>query len=162
MLKLDFGNILLSGLIVIFFVGQAHLASAQSPDARKIPAQKTASLYQHPVRGFEIAIPPNVEIIEDKGGDRLSVRSRKGFVINIQSGDRKAEYTEEVMFGILEQQYLGAGKPWNRKLDQNTVEIGGIVSRQVVYNGPNTRSRVIITRGVKTDFVFMFFAPQQY
>lgn len=155
------GKAIIIGLIV--GLGLATTNDAQSAEATKQPLteQNTARLYQHPIRNFQIIIPPNVEVLEEKNGDRLSIRSRKGFVINIQSGDHRDDYTIDTMYALLEQRYLGTGKPWSRKGDILNTVTGGIPSKEVIYYGRNTRSRVVIAQGQKTDFVFMFFAPDQ-
>lgn len=115
--------------------------------------------YVHPVRKFSFAVPPDATIAETGQGGGLSIRSRKGYIVNIQTGASSPHVDLSAMLGRLEAQYLGRDRPWNAKLGEGETRAGGLPAREAVYDGQTTRARVVIARGAKTDFVFMFFAP---
>lgn len=115
--------------------------------------------YTDPKRGFMLVAPPGSRF-QHRGEDQpIAIQSRKGFAVNIQAGDANPGITMQHMFAKLEAQYLGEGKPWSAKLSDGEAVIAGLPAGYSVYEAGSTRTRVIIARGQKTDFVFMFFAP---
>jgi len=116
--------------------------------------------YLHPVRKFTLAIPPGAEVAERGKGPQVSIRSPKGFMINIQTGDANPKLTLPQMAAKLEALYLGAGRPWSQKVLARPTTVAGLESLETQYSGAGTRIKVVITRGLKTDFIFMFFAPK--
>lgn len=131
------------------------------PKAPDIPKTKgEIKTYLHPVRKFTLAIPAGAEISEKGKGPQVSIRSRKGFMINIQTGDANPKVALPQMVAKLEAQYLGVGKPWAQKILARPTTVAGLESYETQYTGAGTRIKVVVTRGLKTDFVFMFFAPQ--
>ncbi len=115
--------------------------------------------YQDPNRGFMLVAPPGARFQERGGGEQLSIQSRKGYAVNVQAGDANPALSTDDMFHKLEVQYLGDGKPWARKTGQKEQVIAGLPAGIAVYEAGSTRTKVVIARGEKTDFVFMFFAP---
>ena len=115
--------------------------------------------FTDPKRGFMLVAPPGSRF-QHRGEDQpIAIQSRKGFAVNIQAGDANPNITTQQMFSKLEAQYLGEGKPWAAKLSDGDAVIAGLPAGFSVYEAGSTRTRVVIARGQKTDFVFMFFAP---
>lgn len=125
------------------------------------PAKKAEiKTYLHPIRKFTLAIPPGTKVTERGKTVQVSINSRQGFMINVQSGDVNPKVSLPQMAAKLEAQYMGKGKPWSSKLNQVPTTVAGLEGLETVYEGSGTRVKVIIARGRKTDFVFMFFAPR--
>lgn len=133
----------------------------RSPGKRKLSISKQVQTYLHPVRKFTLAIPPGMEVFERGETVEVSIRSRKGYMINVQTGDAKPNVSLARMTAKLEAQYLGPGKPWSRKTNYRTLSVAGLAANENIYEGAGTRVRVVIARGQKSDFVFMFFAPRE-
>ena len=118
--------------------------------------------YQDPKRGYMLVAPRGARFVEREGGDQITIQSRKGFAINLQTGDANPAITTEQMFSKLEAGYLGEGKPWSIKSSQSDAVIAGLPAIVGTYDAGSTRTKVVIARGQKTDFVFMFFAPASH
>ena len=115
--------------------------------------------YQDQSRSFMLVAPAGARFQERKEGNQIAIQSRKGYAVNIQVGDANQGVPTADMFSKLEKQYLGEGKPWARKTAENETVIAGLPAGVAQYEAGSTRTKVIIVRGMKTDFVFMFFAP---
>lgn len=115
--------------------------------------------YQDQNRGFMLVAPAGARFQERNQGNQIAIQSRKGYAVNIQVGDANPDVPTVSMFAKLETQYLGDGKPWARKTAQDELIIAGLPAGVAQYEAGSTRTKVIIVRGMKTDFVFMFFAP---
>ncbi|MCH8236574.1 MAG: hypothetical protein IIC06_00215 [Proteobacteria bacterium] len=143
--------------------GEIGLAQATQSPQQRTPWKPAASgqvrTYLHPFRKFTIAIPPGAEIVERAETGEILIRSNEGFMINIQTKDAKPAVTISRMLERLEAKYLGQGKAWSRKLSEQLSTVAGLDAFEAQYEGGNTRVSVVIARGRKTDFVFMFFAP---
>ena len=146
---------------VVLFVGYPVSAQSNQPQTKPSgPASpKLAKTYLHPVRKFVLAIPLGAELSERGEAVQVSIRSRQGYIINIQTGDVNPALTLAEMVSKLEAQYLGLGKPWSQKIGGKSTTVAGLQAAEAMYEGANTRVKVIIVRGAKTDFVFIFFAP---
>jgi len=126
------------------------------------PADLRSQIYTHPKRGFTVAVPPSAQVLEKNEQDpQISIRSRKGYVINVQAGTTKRETPLAEMSRFLEERYLGEGKPWTSRGAERRVTVAGLPGHEVQYEGNNTRARVIIVRGQESDFVFIFFAAER-
>ncbi len=155
-----------------FFVGlmwSGMLAAAEPVpvipgESQEQSAQEKAQpqIYTHPVAGFSIAVPPGVQLLErDEKNPQITIRSRKGYMISIQTGDARPEVALEKMPARLEAKYLGDGKPWSHKKAQKKRTIAGLPAIEGIYEGANTKARVDIIRGLRTDHVFIFFAASR-
>jgi len=119
-------------------------------------------VYTDPVSGFMIPVPPGAQLFErDEKNPQISIRSRKGYRVSIQSGPTRPEVSLKDMSLILEAKYLGKGKPWSQKEKQTFKKISGLTAIQSSYRGSNMRARVDIIRGRRTDHVFIFFAAER-
>lgn len=143
--------------------GEIGLAQAtqspQQPTPWKPAASGQVRAYLHPLRKFTLAIPPGAEVVERAETGEILIRSNEGFMINIQTKDAKPAVTIPQMLERLEAKYLGQGKAWSRKLSEQSSTVAGLDAYEAQYEGGNTRVRVVVARGLKTDFAFMFFAP---
>jgi hypothetical protein len=89
----------------------------------------------------------------------VAVRSPRGYVMNTQTGDANPAVPLPNMLARLENRYLGERGPWQRKLGSAETALSGLPAIDAMYQGHRTRTRVVIARGNKTDFVFTFTAP---
>ena len=104
-------------------------------------------------------MPAGAEAVERDDGISLSIQSRKGYLINIQMGEVNLGLDLSRMAAKMEGRYLGPNKTWSSKLGERMITVGGLRAIDGIYEGQRTRTRVVIARGRKTDFVIMFFAP---
>jgi len=139
-----------------------YTSAAETPVSKPIESQPPSvkpQIYTHPITGYTIAIPPGSSVLErDEANPQISIRSRKGYMISLQSGPARPEVPLAEMPLRLEDKYLGTGKPWSHKGKQVHKQLGGLPAIEVSYEGANTRSRVNIIRGARTDHVLIFFA----
>ncbi|MEK9673710.1 MAG: hypothetical protein VW268_14605 [Rhodospirillaceae bacterium] len=128
---------------------------AQSrPNVIKQPSQ-----FVHPIRNFSLTIPAGVVIYQRGEEKHLTMRSPEGYLLNVQTGDRNGDIPLPSMLARLEQRYLGEQGPWHRKLNAEEMNVGGLLAISALYRGHSARTRVVIARGAKTDFVFTFLSP---
>ncbi|NQV99207.1 MAG: hypothetical protein HQ483_05890 [Rhodospirillales bacterium] len=152
--------LLLAGLIPSGLVLAAENPAPLPAESQIIDSK--SKIYTHPVRGFTIAIPPGSQVLErDEENPQISIRSRKGYMVSLQTGPAKPEIPLTEMPLRLEAKYLGPGRPWSRKVDQAHKQIGGLPAIEVHYEGVNSRARIDIIRGARTDHVFIFFAAER-
>jgi len=155
-----------AALALTFGVGFSSLAMAQSsagvvaPRINEAP-DKTLKprIYIHPKKGFSVAIPANAEIVKRGKDKQLTMRSRTGYALNIQSGPVQHQIPLNRMPEVLEAKYLGQGKPWSHKIRDSHMKVGGLPSFSVDYAGSSSKTRVVVSRGTTNDFVFIFVAP---
>lgn len=117
--------------------------------------------YIDPRNRFMLTIPPRADVAEPRDKFDLSIRSRTGYVINVQTAPADPALSLEDMRQKLEAHYLGDGKRWSEKLDARVTTLAGLPAYDAVYQGADVRTRVIIARGRQTEFVIMFFAPPE-
>ncbi|MBL6948792.1 MAG: hypothetical protein ISR51_08955 [Rhodospirillales bacterium] len=139
--------------------GQAPGGHNPSTSSVQLPPSGQVREYLHPVRKFIALVPVGAELAERGESVQVSIRSRKGYIINIQTGDATPAISLPQMMGKLESKYLGTGKPWSQKLQEKSSRMAGLKSIEAIYEGAGTRVRVVIAHGLKTDFVIIFFAP---
>ncbi len=118
-------------------------------------------LYTSKKWGFAIPVPPGAEVVEREGTNQISMRSRKGYVINLQVGPKRAQIPLARMSSLLEAQYLGDGKPWSARGAENPAKVAGLAAYDVMYSGAGTQARVLVARGPVNDYVFIFIAPER-
>ena len=125
----------------------------------EVQITKEPSLFVHPVRGFTMPIPGGVAVSHRGKEMHVAIRSPKGYVMNLQTGDSNPLVPLAGMLGRLESHYLGEQGPWLRKVSDGTFALAGLPAIEGIYQGHRTKTRVIIARGNVTDFVFTFTAP---
>jgi hypothetical protein len=136
----------------------AQSGTTGAPSVRPAPQ---VIQYTHPIRKFTIAVPPGEKVVPRGERQDLMIQSRRGYVISIQADDRNQSTNLKQMIGKLESQELGQGKRWNTKSGQRFLSIHGLPAYDAIYEGSNIRTRTVIIRGGKTDFVMMFVAAPQ-
>jgi hypothetical protein len=159
-----------STIVMIAFVATAFATavSAQTtrPGTGKSPGQRSGTLttsqpskYTHPQRHFIMPIPPNSDVTERPETGDLVIQSRKGYGVKVHAKDLNGGVSIADLTRALESRELGKGKRWTRKLHERSVSVGGLPGYEAHYEGSNTRARVVLARGRKTDFAFLFVAP---
>lgn len=134
-------------------------ASAQPLPQSLIQQDSKPVAFRDPKRGFIVAAPPGARFDQRGEKGQVLIQSRKGYGLSIQAGDANPNATTHDMFARLESKYLGDSKPWSKKSSEDQAVIGGLNAGTAIYEAGASRTQVIIARGAKTDFVFMFFAP---
>jgi len=140
-------------------VTRQHPGSLARPVRRTEPPK--SQIYTHPKVGYALIVPPDVEIIERNKGKQLSLRSRKGYVINVQAGPKRLEIPLQRMSAVLEAKYLGAGKPWTARGAEKSRQVGGLPAFDVLYEGSASKTRVVVARGDTNDYVMIFIAQER-
>ncbi|MAY66587.1 MAG: hypothetical protein CMM77_05625 [Rhodospirillaceae bacterium] len=139
--------------------GSGEGAEGNSGAPSQVQMTKQPSLFIHPVRGFSLPLPAGVAVSHRGKEMHVAVRSPKGYVMNLQTGDSNALVPLPAMLGRLESHYLGERGPWLRKLSDGAFNVAGLPGVDATYQGHRTKTRVVIARGNRTDFVFTFTAP---
>lgn len=157
----------LAGVLAGALVGAAQAQAPQPPgqglenndEVRILPGDESrARIYEHAVLGYSIAVPAGTRMGERGPRRDLLIQSRRGFDISLQTGETNRTRRLSEMAGRLEDQYLGTGRPWTRKISGAETRIAGLPAYGAVYEGGNTRTRALIVRGAVNDFVFLFRA----
>lgn len=135
--------------------------SREQPPATGAPARDAeVQSYVHPARQFVIPVPKGVQVTApDK--DRVILDSRQGYRIIIQTNDANPQIPLPRLNDKFEAQYLGQGKPFSVKLQEQPATVAGLQAVEAKYEGAGSQAKLIMVRGIKTDFVFMFFAPRE-
>ena len=137
----------------------AKTEQAQPPVVReKLASPGEIKTYLHPIRKFTAVVPVGAELVERGDSVEVLIRSRRGYMIKIQTGDANPTQSLVQMIAKLESVSLGIGKPWSHKLGEQSLKFAGLDAVEGLYEGAGTRAKVVIARGVKTDFVIIFFA----
>lgn len=114
--------------------------------------------YVHPGKKFSLSMPPGARWVDPGGRVDVTIRSPKGYAVNVQTGAVNFSLDLPGMAAKLEAVYLGPNKTWQRKTGERTLKIAGLPAYDALYEGVGVRARVVVVRGATTDFVFMFFA----
>jgi hypothetical protein len=119
-----------------------------------------AQAFTHPTLGFRVVAPPGAKITEKADGRQVSIRSHRGYAVNMQSGLTRADIPLQRMSSLLETKYLGDGKPWTARGEERSLMVAGLPAHEVIYSGTNSHARVVVARGDTNDYVFIYMAPQ--
>ena len=136
---------------------QALDAATRAKAVLRSPSAKPRH-YTNAKFGFTMTVPPGAEVAEREGTNQISVRSRKGYVINVQVGPKRPDIPLARMSTLLEPKYLGEGKPWSTRVKEWSMEVAGLTAYNVVYRGTSSKARVVVARGKVNDYVFIFIA----
>ena len=140
---------------------------AKLAENSKTPGDSTESanaeprIYNAKAAGYSVAVPPDAEVVERKDAKQLSIRSRKGYVINIQAGPVRSEIPLTRMSALLEAKYMGQGKLWSVRGAERPMKAGGLRAHDVAYQGNQSEARVVVARGRQKDYVFIFIASER-
>lgn len=127
-----------------------------STDPKARPRQ-----YKNTKLGFTMVVPAAAEVVERDGTNQISIRSRKGYVINVQVGPKRLDVPLARMSTLLEPKYLGEGKPWSTRGEERPMKVAGLPAHDVVYLGTGSKARVVVARGQVSDYVFIFIASER-
>ena len=138
-------------------------AAGETTRAKAAPTNLLAKPrhYTNAKFGFTMALPPGAKAEERDGTNQISVRSRKGYVINVQVGPKRSDIPLTHMSMLLEPEYLGEGKPWSARIKDWPMEVAGLNAHNVVYSGTGSKARVVVARGRVNDYVFIFIASER-
>lgn len=114
--------------------------------------------YVDPQGKFSLDVPSGAQAAKPAENFDVSIQSRKGYVITVQSGPVKREYGLRDLLGMLEERYLGPLKPWRVKLSEESSLVGSMPAIGAVYESARSRLKTVIVRGRETDFVIIFSA----
>lgn len=114
------------------------------------------AIFTHPDQKFSVFVPSDAEVLESTGTIDLAMRSRVGWMINIQSSPANPTFNLKQMAGRFEAKYVGPGKTWKEKLSGEVLTEN---SYSGVYDGSGARIQVVIERTPEWDFVLTFTAP---
>ena len=110
--------------------------------------------------GYYVLVPGPRSKVTEQGARRDAViRSKDGYILNIQTGETSPGVPLTGMIARLEDSYLGPGRPWEKKFGETDAVLAGLPARTATYEGPGSRIKVMIARGARTDFVLIFLAP---
>ncbi len=157
-------SLLRFGMIAVFSAAVISPAKSQVPqqlppksETRPGPAQ--AQFFEHPDIGYSVAIPPGAEVRERQGENgQISIRSRKGYSISVQTGSSHHDVPINQLSRFIEAKFLGQDKPWRERLKDREINVAGLPAYEIRYDGPNTLSQVVFVRGRKIDYVIIYIA----
>jgi hypothetical protein len=136
----------------------ARLAGGSAP-MMGATKQPMVEVFTHPQTGFTVVAPPGAKIAENAQAKQVTVRSPKGFAVNVQAGPTRPDIPLDRMSGLLETRYMGDGKPWTARSTERAIKVGNLSAYEVNYTGTNSNARVVVVRGAENDYVFIFMAP---
>jgi hypothetical protein len=138
-------------------IAQHHISASQP----MLGNEGKPMLFRHPKLGYLVAIPPDTIVEQKDEINGIIMKSRKGYMITLQTGSAKTGTPLQELMSKLEQRYLGNGRPWSRKLREGPTRLAGLNAFEALYEGAGSMVRVIVTRGSKLDYAFIFIAPPQ-
>ena len=115
--------------------------------------------YVDPHKRFVLMVPPDAQLVDAGPKIDVAIHSRKGYMISLQTRSSNADTSAREMIGKFEAANLGPGKRFTLKIGEQQLRIASLPALDVLYEGNRIRARVLVVRGGKTDFVFMFQAP---
>jgi len=151
----------MAAVLAATLTATAGESPASQPPIPDQPAESQTRLYTHPIREFSLPLPPGTQLTKRGEDPQISIRSPKGYMISVQSGAVRPAIPLASMSSLLEPKYLGEGKPWSERGEDRAIQVAGLPAHEVFYRGGSTRARVVVARGAKSDFVFIFFAPDR-
>lgn len=137
----------------------AMAAAAWAVPASAADAPRETRVQVHHAPQYSLAVPPGAELAEKPDEAAIIIHSRKGYRISLRTNSVDPRTTPRSLATKLEALNLGKGKAWSRKLGERDIVVGGLPAYDALYEGMNTRVRVIVARGLKTDFAFVMVAP---
>ena len=146
------------------FAQQPAQPTGAQPPVIKSPTsgeQGKAMLFRHPKQGYLVAIPPGAIVEHRDEVSGIAMKSRKGYLITLQTAAAKKGTPLPELMTRLEQKYLGLGKPWSRKLGEQPSRLANLEAFEAMYEGAGSMVRVVLTRGSILDYAFIFIAPPQ-
>ncbi len=121
----------------------------------------TYQRYTHPTKGFALNFPSNAELVEREAPVDISINSKSGWGMTVQSSATNPGLTLNDLAARLEAHYLGKQKPWSQKITGSHVLFKQFKAYDAMYEGSGMRVRVLIIRTPAFDFVLMFITPAE-
>lgn len=149
---------------LIFVLVLAVFGDAMAQQAKPLSSggeQGKALLFRHPSQGYLVAIPPGAIVEHRDEVSGIAMKSRKGYMITVQTSAARTGTPLPELMAKLEQRYLGSGRPWSRKLEEKTSTLAGLKALEARYKGAGAMVRVVVVRDVTLDYAFIFIAPPQ-
>ena len=115
----------------------ARLAAGKTADGK----QPLAEVFTHTKMGFSVVAPPGAKIAENSNTKQVTVRSPKGFAVNVQAGPSRPDIPLNRMSALLESRYLGDGRPWTSRGVEKALKVSGLPAYEVNYTGTSSRAR---------------------
>jgi len=148
--------------LVLIGQGAAQQMTVPTPAPIVVPSEQgKVVMFRHPKQGYLVAVPPGVIVEHRDAVSGIAMKSRKGYLITVQTSIAKSGTPLPEMMAKLEQRYLGNGRPWSHKLGGQPTRLAGLPAYEAMYEGAGSRVRVVLTRGGKYDYAFIFIAPPQ-
>lgn len=148
--------VLLAALVCLASSGGAsRAANEKSP--------RDILLYTDPDRGYSLPIPPGADVPPRTAPGPVRINSRKGYVVTVQAADVSSSASLADLLARFEAENLGEGKRWNHKVAGRPIVVAGLPGIDATYVSTNTRARVVMIRGARTDHVLIFMvAPDRF
>lgn len=138
--------------------GLMSVLAAGLPAAAQNETDAESPRYTHPSRMYSVAIPAGARVREPGRNVDIAIDSDAGFGVILQSAEIGPDTTPGDLAATLEAAYLGPDKAWQYKVGQRTAKVAGLDSFVGDYEGNNARYRVVIARGTRTAYTFVFRA----
>jgi hypothetical protein len=146
--------------VILLCVGITATSRAQDITTQNQAVTGVDQLYTHSEKGFQVLVPGDAILVDGEAGMDASIRSRKGWGVNIQSAVANPQTGVDEMLGRLESKYLGSDKTWTQKLSGMNIMAFGRPGYDGAYAGSGMKARVVLLRTADLDFVLMFIAPE--
>ena len=158
-----------AALAVVAVTGCAPTYQDGAPESMVVADRQVAEpprgAFVHPKYGY-LLVPiagSRTLVPQGGGGAELIIQSPRGYIVTVEGRPIAKSKSVRDIANELENEFLGVGeeKRWNRKLGYRTYSMNGLTAYDVLYEGPDTQDRLVVLRGRKRDYLFMFFAPTQ-
>ena len=125
-------------MLPIMVCAQTKVPQSARLDPNSVPLtpksqEPLAQIYTQPIQGFVIMAPPGSQIIDSEKGQKISIRSNKGYAVNFQRGLARPDIPLDQMSSLLEQKYLGKGKVWTTRTKHNWLNVAGLPAYETIY-----------------------------
>ncbi len=145
-------------IFLCFVLYDSKLSFAQSNQSYQ-DTSTNSKIYTHPSKGFTLYIPNSAVLNEREPPVDITLNSRQGWGMTIQSAPANPSLTIEDLAARLETKYLGEQKTWSQKIQGTRRIFKGYEAYDSIYDGSGMRARVVIIRSPSFDYVLMFIAP---
>ena len=123
------------------------------------PKRAAVKVYTHSSGAFSLIPPQGSQLAERQGALSVTIRSPKGYMISIQGGADRGDMTLAQRMAAFEEQNVGEGKRWPRKLGGRETQVNEYPAFEALYLSDTEAARATIIRVANIDYVFIFVAP---
>ncbi len=145
----------ITSILLVFLIS----APAWAQNTGTVPSARDR-LFSDSSLGIQVLVPSGVEVLRPEGPIDLVLQSGNGWWLNVQSANRNDSRTVPDLVARLESKYLGAGKPWSKKLSGRQLDSTTGARYDALYLGAGTIVRLVLIREPARDYVLMFIAPE--